>query len=501
MSEAKDVADLGKAGELPADPASETRRVLPPSLVSVGPDDALPHVLAECALLASLLWAATYDPGSAAASNVAHLVEAKMFDGAGHGQAFAAMLVLEAAGGTPEPVAVSAEAARHGTRIDHEYLEALATRATQPTDIKLRQWATQIRDAWSKRQLAQYAREVLAAAGDAKLSAQEARDAAHERLTKLDEGVAVGGGVVSAMDAAQKMYRDLGDSHAAPVLLTGYRDFDAMQGGLFLEDISILAARTSVGKSVMAFSIGQHVALTSGMITVYASLEMPAKMFVMRAVCAAVGVEFKKMRMKKCDAAELQRIAGAINELPKDLHFLDNTVQTCGSISAETLRLQQALAKKGKRVGLLVIDHLHLIKPEEKNARLQRDQHMASVTRWMISASRTLKCHVLGLAQVTREAERQGKDTRPMLHHIRESGAIEENVNNVFIIHRKRLQSGRFTDDPAQLIVAKARNDQTGTIKMNFEGRFMRFRDWEPPLADLPSRQYVQGAFPEEDDS
>ena len=500
MSEAKDVADLGKAGELPADPASETRRVLPPSLVSVGPDDALPHVLAERALLASLLWAATYDPGSAAASNVAHLVEAKMFDGAGHGPAFAAMLVLEAAGGTPEPVAVSAEAARQGTRIDHEYLEALATRATQPTDIKLRQWATQIRDAWSKRQLAQYARKVLAAAGDPKTNAQEAHDAAHEQLTRLEEGTVVGGAIVSAVDAAHQLYRELDDNRPAPVLPTGFRDFDGMQGGLFLEDISILAARTSVGKSLLAMAIARNVA-QAGHVSLYVSLEMAAKMFVMRSVCADVGVSLKKMRMKACLPAEIQAIAAAMNALPPGLMFIDNTVQTCGSISAEAQRLQSALAKKGKRISLLVIDHVHLIKPDKDYAKLQRVDQMTAVTRWMISISRSLRCHVLGCAQISRAAENQGKDTRPMLQHIREAGAFEENVNNVYILHRKKLKSGKFADDAAQLIVAKARNDATGTIRLGFEGKRMRFTDYEPPLADLPSRQYVHGAFPEEDDS
>ena len=496
----KDLADLGKAGELPADPASETRRVLPPSLGSAAKDEAPPHALAERAMLSALLWAATYEPGSAQASNVAHLLEAKAFDGPGHGAAFAAMLVIEAASGTPEPVAVCAEAARQGTRIDLDYLEGLVLRATQPTDIKLRQWATQIRDAWSKRVLAQYAREVLASAGDVRVTAQEARDAAHEKLQKLDEGAAIGGSIVSAVDAAHQIYRELGDKRAAPVLLTGLRDFDAMQGGLFLEDVSILAARTSVGKSVLAMKIARNVAKESDQVSLYASLEMPAKMFVMRAVCGDVGVPFKKMRMRQCDASELQRIAGAMGELPANLQFLDNTVQTCGSISAEAMRLQHHLAKKGKRLSLLVIDHLHLIKPDKDYAKLPRVDQMSAVTRWMIAISRTLGCHVLGLAQVSREAEKQGKDTRPMLHHIREAGAFEENANNVYIIHRKKLPSGRFTDDPAQLIVAKARNDATGTIKLLFEGKRMRFTDYEAPLADLPSRQYVEGAFPYDDE-
>jgi replicative DNA helicase len=494
MTGTPDVAELGKAGALPADPASETRRVLPPALA----DGEQPsHVTAERAILSSLLWAATYEPGAAQASSIAHLLEPKMFDRAEHGHAFAAMLAIEASGGQPEPVAVGSEAARQGHRIDVEYFEDLVHRATQPTDTKLRQWATQIRDAWSRRAIVVYAKEVISSAGDMRLSATDVRDQAMEKLHRLSDGVAVGGAVVTATEAAHQLYRELGDTSPVPVLTTGFRDFDAMQGGLFLEDVSLIAARTSVGKSILAMAFAKHIAKTSGYAVAYASLEMPARMFVMRSVSADAGVDFKKLRMKKCAPAELQMVATAMNVLPPELHFVDNIVQSCGSISAEVLRLQSALAKRGKRVGLLVIDHVHLIKPEKENSRLQRIDHMIAVTRWMISVSRALKCHVLGCAQISREAERQGKDTRPMLHHIQDAGAFEQNVNNVYIVHRKKLKSGGFStvEDP-QLIVAKARNDATGTIKLGFDGRYMRFKDWEPPLADLPSRQYVHGALP-----
>jgi replicative DNA helicase len=142
-----------------------------------------------------------------------------------------------------------------------------------------------------------------------------------------------------------------------------------------------------------------------------------------------------------------------------------------------------------------------------------REQEVAETSRDLRNIAAEYDCHVLGLAQIGREAEKQtGKDKMPQLHHLRESGSIEQDTNNVLILHRDRRKDGHgFVEDrPAKLAVAKARNGKLGLAWLAVEPRFIRFSPWEtsdqnkaraPDPHRNPSRQYVDsGPDPDVED-
>jgi len=505
MGDEKDLNDRARAGSLPADPAQETVRVRAPHLRLVGDDEREPppaatDIYAERAICASLLWSATYAPGLARYSTVADVLEPRMFWDGQNKAILKAVIELENAGRVAEAISVRSEAARQRARVDLEYLQQLVERAVAPSDIKLRQWAELVRDAWLRRNIIEASEAVIVAAESGQRSARDVMQSATSALEKVAANIAPDSTLVSMQQAAVDVLRAM-DTTDAEFIPTGMRDIDAMIGGLFQEDVSILAARTSVGKSAIATTWAETIAKAQTMYGVlYASLEMPAKQFVNRRAASHARVDLSKIRRKTWTPAEQKRVSDALLELAKieNLAFVDSNVQTCASLSTLVLQQQAKFARQGKRLGLIVIDHVHLIKPDAANENLPRRDQMAAVSRWMRAVARTMKCHVLGLAQISRESERQGKDTRPMPHMIKESGAFEEDANNVFLLHRKRRKSGGFVDEPAEFIVAKARNDLTGTALLLVDPKYCLFRDAEP-MYEPASRQYVQGSYADAD--
>jgi replicative DNA helicase len=131
--------------------------------------------------------------------------------------------------------------------------------------------------------------------------------------------------------------------------------------------------------------------------------------------------------------------------------------------------------KRKSQLGLLIVDYLQLIDPE--NQRDPRQEQVARIARRLKGLARELKVPVLCLAQLNRQAE----DNKPRLGHLRESGAIEQDADVVMFIHRDDAQA---PDDlapagnvaQAELIIAKQRNGPTGVVPLFWYKDFTRFR-------------------------
>jgi replicative DNA helicase len=500
-----DLADRKKGGTLPADPATETRRLRAPRLRLVGDDESAPtpaavDIDAERAICSSLLWSATYTPGAARASTITDLVEAKSFWDGQHQAIFAAVLALEEAGRVAEPIAVRSEATRQRRSVDLEYMQQLVEVAVAPNEVKLRQWAELVRDAWLRRHAILAAKKLIDDAESGHRTIVECLEPHGRTIEKIRERTAASAELVSIKTIAKKAFNGL-NAEQANFLPTGFRDLDAMIGGLFPEEVSYFAARTSVGKSACAMTIAEHIAKTQPHVgVIYASLEMPAEQFVQRRAAAHARVKLEKIRQKTMNIDEQAKVAIEIAKLGElAIEFIDSTSQTCSSLTDLVKQYQVKLHAEKKRVGLLVVDHIGKIKPSARTDRAQRREQIAEISNWMCTAARALQCHVMALVQISREAEKQGKDTTPALHHLKDGSSLEEDANNVFILHRRRNKNNGFIDEPAKLMVAKARNGALGHVQLHVDPRFVLFGDSRPDDTP-PSRQYVPGYFGDDED-
>jgi len=281
---------------------------------------------------------------------------------------------------------------------------------------------------------------------------------------------------------------------AAMGMSTGFRDLDTITGGLRDSELSILAARPSMGKTALAMNIADHVARKLEIPTLFVSLEMDAATLVQRMLCNLSGVDGMKIQRGTLSAAEqkdLLQSAGLLQAAP--LSIDDAPRQSVAAIASCCRRMSRKA-----RVGLVVIDYLSLLQPSDPRA--PRHEQVGELTRRLKELARELSAPVLCLAQLNRQTETM-RDNRPRLSHLRESGEVEQNADVVAFIHREEYYLTREEADAkgcrgaAEVLVRKNRNGPTGDVKLQWEERFSRFSSAVVQKAYSEFEQYGKEDF------
>jgi len=275
-------------------------------------------------------------------------------------------------------------------------------------------------------------------------------------------------------------------------LATGLVDFDGMTGGLHGSELIILAARPSMGKTALAMNIAEHAALQENSPTLFVSLEMAAIELGDRLLCSVSRVNSSRLRngtITNEDRRKLMEKAAEISQAP--LYVDDSPSRTMTEIAAAARRI-----KRRDGLGLIVIDYLQLIEPD--NPRDPRQEQVAKIARRLKGLARELDVPVLCLSQLNRQAE-ASKDNKPKLSHLRESGAIEQDADVVMFVHREEYYQTNDEDrarvaGEADLIIAKQRNGPIGDVKLTWLRDFTRFES-ASPKAHEAFENYNSGEF------
>ncbi|MBN2024404.1 MAG: replicative DNA helicase [Pirellulales bacterium] len=271
---------------------------------------------------------------------------------------------------------------------------------------------------------------------------------------------------------------------------TGFNDLDALTGGLHDAELTILAARPSMGKTAFATNIAENVAIESNVPVLFVSLEMTRHELAQRMLASQGkidGIRFRSGVMSKEDRAKLMEASARLSKSP--LFIDDSPSRSMSEIAACARRI-----KRRHGLGLLVIDYLQLVQPESAND--PRQEQVAKIARRLKGLARELKVPVLCLAQLNRQVEAgTGREAhRPRLSHLRESGAIEQDADVVMFVHREEYY---HTREDAQrdgiagqgdIFVAKQRNGPTGDVKLAWLHKFTRFEN----LAQQPYTEFEQ---------
>ena len=271
--------------------------------------------------------------------------------------------------------------------------------------------------------------------------------------------------------------------HLAGGVESGFVDLDSLTGGLHNSELVILAARPSMGKTAFAMNIAENVSLKQKEPVLFVSLEMSAIELADRMLCSVAEVNGSRLRngtISKDDRKRLVDKAGQLSEAP--LFVDDSPSRTVSEIAAAARRIKR---RENNRLGLIVIDYLQLIEPD--NSSDPRQEQVAKMARRLKGVARELSVPVLCLAQLNRQAE-IAKENRPRLSHLRESGAIEQDADVVMFVHREEYyRSGEERDavaGQAEIIIAKQRNGPIGDIDLVWRKEFTRFADPAPQRYD-----------------
>lgn len=257
-------------------------------------------------------------------------------------------------------------------------------------------------------------------------------------------------------------------------LRTGFSNLDQLTNGLQPEELIILAARPSMGKSAFAMNLALNISKRNkdgqAGVAIF-SLEMSNEQLAARMLSAESNIENSKIKSGALTSREWQFLEGGVQSLSKlKISFDDSAAVTVADIRAKCRKL----AQEGK-LDFVVIDYLQLIKGDDRSGN--RQEEVAKISRSLKQMARELKIPILALSQLSREVEKR-EDKRPLLADLRESGSIEQDADIVMFLYRGDYyqHNPENKTGEVELSIAKNRQGMAGIkLGFRFDTEFSRF--------------------------
>lgn len=291
-----------------------------------------------------------------------------------------------------------------------------------------------------------------------------------------------------AINLIERMRKSRGKCAGIP---SGFEELDHLTGGFKPGEMIVLAARPGVGKTALALSmvasmlkeryeLASDTFVRPGYSIAFFSLEMTAEQLMLRLLALSGNIAMDKITKGQLSEAELMSLSHIGSELADMRLFIDeSSMLNIHQLRAKARRLRQDAAKK---IDLIVIDYLQLLTSTSEKAKESRQVEVAEISRGIKALALELKIPILVLAQLNRKPEEGNNE--PALHHLRESGSIEQDADVVMMLSAK--QKDRGDDDTkttprhgwAQdmiLNIVKQRNGPTDRIELVFQREYTRF--------------------------
>ena len=281
--------------------------------------------------------------------------------------------------------------------------------------------------------------------------------------------------LVQTFDNIEQLQPRDGDVTGIP---TGFRDLDKMTAGFQRNDLIIVAARPSVGKTAFALNVAQSVAVKARENVAIFSLEMGADQLVMRMLCAEGNIDAQRLRTGALETEDWSKLTMAMGSLSNSGIYIDDTP----GVRITDIRAKCRRLAKEQGLGMILIDYLQLILGSGKPGE-NRQQEVSEISRSLKGLARELKVPVIALSQLSRGVE-QRQDKRPMMSDLRESGSIEQDADIVAFLYRDDYYDKESeSKDIIEIIIAKQRNGPTGTVSLAFRKEYNKFLnlDFTPP--------------------
>ena len=380
---------------------------------------------------------------------------------------------------TIDPVTVLEKLKQRGVYNEKTANYLLQLMEITPTAANVAQYAAIVKDKAMLRNLAVAAGEIHETVMEGSGTANEVMEAAEKKIYALRNGMSseslehIGTVLVNVFERLDELSTL---DQAFPGLSTGLKDLDTKINGLNKSDLMILAARPAMGKTSLALNIALNVAKKSGKTVAIFSLEMSKEQLGMRLLSNESFVDSQKLLTGKLTEEDWMKIGIASSALSQtDIRVDDNPSISVAEMNAKCRRLDN--------LGLIVIDYLQLMTSatgKETGGGDNRVKIVSDISRALKIMAKELNVPVICLSQLSRASEKRKEDKRPMLADLRESGSIEQDADEVMFIYRDDYYNENSPEkNVAELIVAKNRHGEVGTVKVQWLPQFTTFADRE----------------------
>ena len=270
-------------------------------------------------------------------------------------------------------------------------------------------------------------------------------------------------------------------------LPTGFVDLDEMTSGLQPSDLIIVAARPSMGKTAFCLNIAAYAAIEKKKSVAIFSLEMSKEQLVLRLLGSESRVDAHKLRTGHLSDRDWKPLSNAAGQLSEAPIYIDDSA----AISVLEMRAKARRLKADLGLDLVIVDYLQLMRGRGDEGN--REQEISNISRSLKALAKELQVPVIALSQLNRAVEtRPGKEKKPFLADLRESGAIEQDADVILFIYRDEVYNkcecppdgdcdtincGRR--GKAEVIIGKQRNGPIGKVDLTFVNRYTRFENAE----------------------
>ena len=344
-----------------------------------------------------------------------------------------------------------------------------------------------VKDKFVLRSIIQNSNEAIAQAYDAPDEVAALLDSVETKMLAIREGSETNKAQTikqAVHDVIEKFQARLAGEKDAQGISTGFEELDRMCSGLKEGEMFVVAARPSMGKTSFMMNMVEHICLDQGKPSMVFSCEMSAFQLVQRLVFARAKFAMSQLsRGYTPTKSDLQRIQRAALETSGAKLFIDDTA----GISINELRAKARRKKRDEGIQFIAIDYLQLMKSRTKQAESSREREIAEISAGIKGLAKELGIPICILAQLNRGPEsRAGKSLGvPRMSDLRESGSIEQDADMVGLLYRTAYYAENDEEreaeaGKAELVLAKNRNGETGSIPLTFIADLMRFETGPP---------------------
>ena len=271
-------------------------------------------------------------------------------------------------------------------------------------------------------------------------------------------------------------------------LETGYTEIDKITSGWQASDLIIIAARPAMGKTAFVLSMAKNMAGDYNTPVAIFSLEMSNVQLVNRLISNVCELPGEIIKSGQLSQPEWDQLMTRIKRLYSAPLYIDDTA----ALSIFELRTKARRLVREHDIKIIIIDYLQLMNASGMRFG-SREQEVSMISRSLKQLAKELNIPIIALSQLNRSVESRGtgnEGKRPQLSDLRESGAIEQDADLVFFIHRPEYylhsdvdSEGRDIRGLAEFQIAKHRSGKVADVDLRFRSKFARFENWSDASA------------------
>jgi len=413
-----------------------------------------------------------------------------------HAMIYDAMQALHKGGNAVDIITVSEELGKRkqlSAAGGRAYLGELA--GVTPSPSNAMQYGAIIKEKSKLRRLIERSGDIIAMSYDSREPADDILSKAEQEILEIAQS-AQGHDIISVGDAIAESLKRILEHYASGRKLlgitTGFSRLNQITSGFQKQDLIILAARPSMGKTALALNFALNAAVRENATIMVFSLEMGEQALSQRVLSTLSKVPLNMIRDGTFSTS--QDDSKKINEAVAKLSALNIEIDSTAGISVNEMKNKCRRLKQKRGIDLVIVDYLQLMTMTGSDRRPDnRTLEIAAISRSLKLMAREIDCPVLVLSQMSRDYEK--RNGRPMLSDLRDSGAIEQDADLIMFIHNKSDKELRDTEEDSEfdydpdrhrlLLILKHRNGETGDVMLSWDGRYTKFG--EPAFDRLPA--------------